>query len=145
VQDVIQWVQANVSLVAVLAVLLAFAIPRVRDWLLSRVVGYAWLKITASARAAEALAKREGARQERLRDAVESLSEGLSDSLTSITAHQQIQKAITTLRIERPPELGPDLDKIPGAIQGEEGLRPPQIRALVDPIIAKVRAERRDD
>ncbi len=59
----------------------------------------------------------------------------------SYEAQIKIHQAITELQTEGPIELGPDLEKIPLAIHGEQALSASRIRALLDPIIAKLRNE----
>jgi hypothetical protein len=133
----------NATLAVIGGLVLAFAIPRVRDWILTGVLGYAFGKITAGARAAERRTTEQGARRERLRSALGVLTEGLTDSLSGYESHIKIQQSITELRTEGPPDIGPDLDKITPALEGKEELRNHEIRGLVDPIIAKLRDELR--
>ncbi len=52
------------------ALVVAFAIPRIRDWILVRVLGYAWLKISQRERIEAAREARNADRRERLREAL---------------------------------------------------------------------------
>lgn len=139
--DPVQWVRENVTLTVLAGAVLAYLIPPVRNWLLTRVFGHMWLKITQPTRDAE---RRAAARQERdreLREAVGVLEQGLATgSAIDSNAGVQINQALSVIE-RRWPDLQLQIDTVVNAAVDGDALDLQTQRHFMRPFVERLRRE----
>ncbi len=139
--EALQWLRDNLSLAVIAGIIIAFAIPRVRDWLLVRFLGYAWRRITEPAREAE---RREALRtesQRELREAVGNLEEGLTTGgQIDNRARVQINQSLSVLE-RRWPDLKAEIHSVIVAAMDGEPVHLQAQRQLMRPFVERLRRE----
>jgi len=139
--DVIQWVQANVTWVALGAFIVGAITPPIRDWVLRGFLGYILLQITQPSREADrrATAATESGRE--IREAVGNLEEGLAgDLINEPRARVQVNQSLSVLE-RRWPDLRDQMHNIVVAADGGNQIMFQDQRQLMRPFVERLRKE----
>lgn len=142
-----QWILEHAQFTVLAVIVAAFLITKVRDAILTTLLGGAYARIVAPDRAEAARRELQraqaaalDARDERLRGAIGVLEEALTQPMHSIEAATKLQQAISELELEGPAaELRPLVDQILHAAEVARTAEDPFIsvkdqRALMRPL-----------